>query len=46
MITLGLKCGGTIAVDTVAKGTTLQSLVSSYVNASGRDVRMQENNIV
>ena len=38
MFTLNLKSGGSVAVATVAKGTTLQSLIASQVTASGREV--------
>lgn len=39
MITLNLKSGGSVAIATVPEGTTLQSLISSQVTASGREVR-------
>lgn len=38
MFTLDLKSGGSVAIATVAEGTTLQSLISSQVTASGREV--------
>ena len=38
MITLSLMTGGSATVATVAKGTTLQSMIASQVTASGREV--------
>ena len=41
MISLDLQPGGSISVVTVAKGTTLECLVSSQVSALGRDVSLE-----
>ena len=39
MIPLGLKSGGSVALATVSKGTTLQSLITSKITSLGREVR-------